>query len=128
VVESQAVRIAVVEDDPMMRSFVAKYLEEAYELIEFSDGADALGWLESGGRPHLVILDLGMPRVSGGEVLSWIRDRAEMDSVGIMILSGEDSSEVRVGCLEAGADDFLVKPFNPRELTVRVRNLLRRSR
>jgi DNA-binding response OmpR family regulator len=126
--EAQALRVVIVEDDAMMRAFVAKYLGADYELIQFSDGGEVLAWLESGQQAHLLILDLSMPETSGMEVLQWVRERHELDPTAIMILSGEDSSDVRVGCLEAGADDYLVKPFNPRELMARVRNLLRRTR
>lgn len=118
--------VLVVDDDPMMRAFLRKYLDEDYSVDALSDGDEALVRLDEGRPLDVLILDLAMERVGGFEVLEHVRARPDLDGLPVIVLSGTDASDERVRCLEAGADDFLVKPFNPRELLARVKNLLRR--
>lgn len=116
--------ILLVEDEKAIRDVVAAYLErEGYWVTSVGDGQEALD--EFAKRPFdLVILDLMLPRVSGESVCKVIRDSSDIP---IIMLTAKGEVEDRIVGLELGADDYLVKPFSPRELVARVRALLRRA-
>jgi DNA-binding response OmpR family regulator len=117
-------RILLVEDDPLLASGLQVALKQANYLVEHvSDGRMALSALESHGF-DLVILDLGLPKVDGIEVLRTVRARP--DHTPVLILSARDSAAHRVQGLDLGADDYLVKPFDLDELRARLRVLERR--
>lgn len=116
--------ILVVDDEPMVLEVVAGYLRrDRYRVLERSDGTEAMAWLETN-RPDLVVLDAMLPGVDGFDILRFIRSRWDIPV--IMLTARADETDRIVG-LELGADDYVVKPFSPRELAVRVRNVLRRS-
>ena len=116
--------VLVVDDEPIVRDVVVRYLErDGYTTVQAATGSEALGLLERE-PPALVVLDVMLPGVNGLELCRWIRSRSEVPIVMLTAL-GEEADRI-VG-LELGADDYLIKPFSPRELAVRVRNLLRRA-
>ena len=116
-------RVLVVEDDEEIADVLRRSLRnEGYEVRTSGDGAEALD-VAAGFVPDLVVLDLGLPGMDGVEVCR--RLRAEGD-VPILILTARSETEDRVGGLDSGADDYLVKPFERRELLARIRALLRR--
>jgi DNA-binding response OmpR family regulator len=118
--------VLVVDDEPMVREVITSYLErDGYRVASVGDGAAALRWLEAG-RPDLVILDLMLPTVDGLSVLARLRKTAADLPVIVVTARGEEPD--RVLGLELGADDYVVKPFSPRELVARVGSVLRRSR
>ncbi len=117
-------RILLVEDERAIREAVSAYLErEGYWVTAVGDGQAALDQFAKH-RFDLVVLDLMLPKVSGEVVCSTIRDASD---VPIIMLTAKGELEDRVVGLELGADDYLVKPFSPRELVARVRALLRRA-
>jgi len=118
-------RVLVVEDDSTVSSVLSAYLRKAgFDLRIAADGATALqDWTQW--KPHVVILDVMLPGMSGLEVLQ--RRRADDDSAAVIILSARGDEEDRLLGLEVGADDYVVKPFSPREAVLRVQALLRRS-
>lgn len=116
--------ILVVDDDPTVSEVVSIYLKRAgYQVIVASDGQEALDTLERG-RPDLVVLDLMLPQVDGLEITRWLRAR---DDTPIIILTARREEVDRILGLELGADDYVVKPFSPRELVSRVKAVLRRT-
>jgi len=118
-------RILVVEDDKAVASFVKRGLEsEQYAVDVAADGEDAQTLIEAANF-DLIILDLGLPKVDGLDVLKHIRNRRP--SPPVLILSGRARVEDRVKGLDLGADDYLTKPFSFSELAARVRALLRRN-
>ena len=121
----RSMRVLVVDDEPMVREVVVTYLErEGFSLSEAADGRTAVELvLET--RPDLVVLDVMLPAIDGFEVLGEIRKRYE---VPVILLTARTEEADRVLGLELGADDYVVKPFSPRELAARVRSVLRRSR
>lgn len=122
---SETRRILLVEDEKAIREAVTAYLErEGYWVTAVGDGRAALEEF-SKHRFDLVVLDLMLPLVSGEQVCRTIRDASD---VPIIMLTAKGETEDRVAGLELGADDYLVKPFSPRELVARVRALLRRAR
>jgi DNA-binding response OmpR family regulator len=121
--ETATARVLVVEDDAEIADVLRRSLrQEGYEVRTSADGVDALD-VATGFVPDLVILDLGLPRLDGVEVCR--RLRAEGD-VPILMLTARAETEDRVGGLDSGADDYLVKPFERQELLARIRALLRR--
>ena len=116
--------ILVVEDEPQIAGIVRDYLEHAgFAVLTAGDGAAALALVRAR-RPDALVLDLGLPRVDGLDVIRVIRRDSR---VPILILSARGDETDRVAGLELGADDYVVKPFSPRELVARVRAVLRRA-
>jgi two-component system response regulator ResD len=116
--------VLVVDDEPHVRDVVVRYLRrEGYETLEAADGDSAREQLESG-RPELVVLDLMLPGTDGLALCRWIRARSDLPVIMLTAL-GEEADRI-VG-LEIGADDYVTKPFSPRELAARVKTVLRRT-
>jgi DNA-binding response OmpR family regulator len=116
--------ILVVDDEEVVRDVVVRYLEhEGMRAVEASDGEEARGIIERD-APDLVILDVMVPTVNGLDLCSWIRDRSDIPVI-LLTARGEESD--RITGLELGADDYVVKPFSPRELVIRVKTILRRT-
>jgi two-component system, OmpR family, response regulator MprA len=119
-------KILVVDDDRAVRESLRRALElQSYEVELASDGAEALEWLAADGQPDAVVLDILMPGIDGLEVCRQIRRRG--NSVPVLMLTARDAVGDRVEGLDAGADDYLVKPFALEELLARIRALLRRA-
>ncbi len=119
-----AARVLVVEDDPTIAEVVVRYLErEGLDVEAVGDGRDALD-AAAAHWPDLVVLDLMLPGIDGLEVCRRLRARGP---VPVIMLTARGDEEDRVLGLELGADDYVVKPFSPRELTARVRAVLRRA-
>jgi two-component system, OmpR family, response regulator MprA len=117
-------RVLVVDDDPAVRSAVARALRVDYDVSEAEDGADALS-KHSAAPADAIVLDLLMPEIGGLEVCRTLRQRG--DGVPVLVVTARDAVDDRVEGLDAGADDYLVKPFAVEELRARVRALLRRT-
>ena len=117
------VRILVVDDERPIRRFLNASLSGQYTVLEAATGAEALAAVVSG-RPDVVILDLGLPDMDGLEVTRRLR---EWTQIPVIIVSVRDQEEHKIAALDAGADDYLTKPFGVGELTARVRAALRRS-
>jgi signal transduction histidine kinase len=119
--------ILVVDDDATCRRVVAKILgPEGYPIVEAAGGSEALA-IAATAPPDLVILDWNMPDMSGLEVLRRLRDDARTSQVATLFVTAKDDPASRVEALAAGADDFLSKPFEPKELRIRANLLLRRQ-
>jgi DNA-binding response OmpR family regulator len=116
--------VLVVDDEPIVREVVVRYLErEGYTTLEADDGDQAREMLE-GRHPDLVVLDVMLPGTDGLELCRWIRSRSELP---VILLTARGEEADRIVGLELGADDYVTKPFSPRELAARVRTVLRRA-
>ena len=116
--------ILVVEDEDAIASFVAAYLrKDGFDVLATASGREALGFVKAR-QPSLVILDLMLPDLDGMEVCRRIRETGDLP---ILMLTARDDDLDKIAGLDAGADDYLTKPFNPRELVARVHAILRRS-
>ena len=115
--------VLLVEDEPSIASLVRAYLErDSYKVVWASNGADALAALDRH-QIRMVILDVGLPDIDGFEVCRRIRKRSQ---VPILMLTARDEEPDRVAGLELGADDYITKPFSPRELVARMKAVMRR--
>jgi DNA-binding response OmpR family regulator len=116
--------ILVVDDEDVVRDVVVRYLEhEGMQTAQAADGEEARRIVELS-SPDLVILDVMVPKVNGLDLCRWIRDRSDIPVI-LLTARGEESD--RITGLELGADDYVVKPFSPRELVIRVKAILRRT-
>jgi DNA-binding response OmpR family regulator len=117
-------RIVVIDDEPSVQDVVSAYLQkDGFTVFVAGSGSEGLALAERM-RPALIVLDLMLPDISGETVCSEIRSRSD---VPILMLTAKAGEDERVAGLLSGADDYLVKPFSPRELVARVRAVLRRS-
>jgi len=119
-----AATVLLVEDERKLRELVRSYLERAgFAVVSTGSGAEAIS-VAASAEPDLVILDLGLPDVAGETVARELRDAG---SVPILMLTAKAAEEDRIAGLELGADDYVTKPFSPRELVLRVQAILRRG-
>lgn len=120
-------KILVVEDEPDIRKLVHYNLtQERFKVLEAEDGEKALKMIQRE-KPHLIILDLMLPGLSGLELCRNLRQQPETARLPILMLTAKAGEADRVVGLEMGADDYLTKPFSPRELVARVKAILRRA-
>ena len=116
--------ILVVDDEPIVRDVFVRYLNrDGFTTLEAGDGEDARRLIETG-NPSLVVLDLKLPGVDGLELCRWIRGRSDLP---VIMLTARGEETDRIVGLELGADDYVTKPFSPRELAARVKSVLRRT-
>jgi two-component system response regulator ResD len=116
--------VLVVDDEPIVRDVVVRYLQrEGYDTLEAGDGIHAQELLREH-QPSLVVLDLMLPGMDGLQLCQWIRGHSDLP---VIMLTARAEEADRIVGLELGADDYVTKPFSPRELAARVRTVLRRS-
>jgi DNA-binding response OmpR family regulator len=116
--------VLVVDDEPIVREVVVRYLKrEGFRILEAGDGDRARELIERE-PPNLVVLDLMLPGTDGLSLCRWIRSRSDLP---VIMLTARGEEADRIVGLELGADDYVTKPFSPRELAARVRTVLRRA-
>src|SRR5882757_740520 len=116
--------VLVVDDESIVRDVVARYLvRDGYSIIQAGDGETARSFFERE-TPALVVLDVMLPGIDGLALMRWIRERS---NVPVILLTARGDESDRIVGLELGADDYVTKPFSPRELAARVRTVLRRA-
>jgi len=116
--------VLVVDDEPIVRDVVVRYLQrDGFDTLEAADGDAARRLIETA-SPHLVVLDVMLTGTDGLALCRWIRSRGELP---VIMLTARGEEADRIVGLELGADDYVTKPFSPRELAVRVRTVLRRT-
>ena len=116
--------VLIVDDEPIVRDVVARYLKrDGFDTLEAGDGNAARELIERS-PPHLIVLDVMLPGTDGLTLCKWIRARGDLP---VIMLTARGEEADRIVGLELGADDYVTKPFSPRELATRVRTVLRRS-
>lgn len=116
-------RLLIVEDEVVTRNTLTRlFQQEGYDVFDAADGMQ-MQRIMARQQIDLVIMDVNLPGKSGIELAEKLR---ENDNIGLVFLTGRDAEEDRLLALELGADDYLIKPYNPKELIIRVRNLYRR--
>jgi DNA-binding response OmpR family regulator len=122
-VAEDAVNVLVVDDDPHVRALLNDYLSEhGYTVFEADSGVAARAFMAER-QPHVVLLDVGLPGEDGLSLARYLREQFDL---GIIMVSGAGETVDRVVGLEVGADDYITKPFDPRELRARLKSVLRR--
>lgn len=119
-------KILVIDDVLSIRMLLDNFLSKTYEVITKSDGMEGIDWLEKGNMPDLIVADIQMPNMNGYDFIKNIRSSGYFKDIPLIMLSGIESSQEKVKCLKLGANDYMVKPFNPEELAVRIEILLAR--
>ncbi len=116
--------ILIIDDKPTIAKVVSVYLSHDYDFTYFDSALKAISWLHEGNVPDLIITDLRMPDMSGSEFIKYVKNNELISTIPIVVLSSEDSSSERVRLLSNGVDDYIVKPFNPLELKLRINKIL----
>ena len=117
-------KILVIDDEKSIRFIIESTLKQEFDVISFSNGQEGLNYLEIGNFPDMIICDLIMPELNGFEFLERIKASGFFDDIPIMILSGREWSKDKIRCFELGAEDYVVKPFNPSEVIARIKRRL----
>jgi len=116
--------VLIVDDEPIVRDVVVRYLQrDGFDTLEAADGDAARSIIQSG-APDLVVLDVMLPGTDGLALCRWIRTDSALP---VIMLTARGEAADRIVGLELGADDYVTKPFSPRELAIRVRNVLKRA-
>ncbi len=122
---SNLTTVLIVEDDRNILDLIRLYLEnQGFKCVMASDGSEALKILSSSSDINLVVLDLMLPQIDGWEICRWIRQRT---SLPVIILTAKGEIQDRLRGFNLGADDYIIKPFDPLELAARIKAVLRRS-
>ena len=117
-------QILFVDDKPAIGKVLSVYLGKENELVYFEDPVRAIEWLNEGNEPALIISDIRMPKMTGSEFLAYLKGYSLFKDIPVVMLSSEESTTERINLLEAGAEDFILKPFNPMELKARIKKFL----
>jgi len=117
-------KILVIDDEKSIRFIIENTLKQEFDVISMESGQEGLRYLESGNFPDMIICDLIMPEINGFEFLERIKTSGFFDDIPIMILSGRDWSKDKIKCFELGAEDYVIKPFNPSEIIARIKRRL----
>jgi DNA-binding response OmpR family regulator len=120
-------KILVIDDELSIRMLLENFLSKTYEVTTKNDGMEGVQWLEKGNIPDLIVADIQMPNMNGNDFIKNIRSSGFFREIPLIMLSGIESSQEKVKCLKLGANDYLVKPFNPEELAIRIELLLARK-
>ena len=115
-----------VDDEISIQLILQNYFKQDFVVTTKSNGKEALLWMQEGNIPDIIIADINMPEMDGYTFIYQIKSSGFLNNIPIVMLSGSDDTSIKIRCLEAGAEDFLVKPFNPKELAARVQGILRR--
>ncbi|AVM52040.1 response regulator receiver domain-containing protein [Bacteroides zoogleoformans] len=117
-------KILLVDDKATIGKILSLYLEKEYDFTYVEDPLKAIEWLHEGNEPALIISDIRMPNMSGEEFLHYLKSNELFKQIPVIMLSSEDSSSNRIKLLEDGAADYILKPFNPMELKVRIKKFI----
>ncbi len=112
------------DKNPAIGKVLSVYLGKENELVYFEDPVRAIEWLNEGNEPALIISDIRMPKMTGSEFLAYLKSNSLFKDIPVVMLSSEESTTERINLLEAGAEDFILKPFNPMELKARIKKFL----
>lgn len=118
--------LLVIDDEPAIRLILEHYFSDEYHVILTANGQEALEWLQSGNQVEAIVLDYEMPLLNGLDFIRLVRLQPAHENTPILVLSGTDETSHKIRCLRQGADDYLVKPFNPEELEIRIQKVLHR--
>jgi DNA-binding response OmpR family regulator len=116
-------KVLLVDDQQTIGQVLSVYLNSEYEFTYVQNPIRAIEWLQDHDA-DLIISDIHMPEMDGSEFLSYLKENALLQHIPVVMLSSEESSNERIALLEGGAADFILKPFNPKELKIRINNVI----
>lgn len=118
-------KIFAIDDEKSIRFIIESTFKKDFEIETFPNGELALAAMQTGTIPDLIICDIEMPIMNGFEFIKQIRASGFFDDIPLIMLSGKESSDDKIKCFDFGADDYILKPFNPKELLARVNRRLK---
>lgn len=118
--------LLAVDDEKSISMILDFIFGKKYNVVQKTNAKDALDWLQQGHLPDVIVADLNMPEMNGFEFILHIRSSGFYRDIPLIMLSGNESTADKIKCLKAGADDYIIKPFNPEELEARINNIFRR--
>ena len=118
--------VLVIEDDSFIRKVLRRTMDQEFAIVTKENGFEGLQWLEEGNPVDIVLLDIQMPHMDGKEFITVLRASPVFGRLPIIMLSGSTDSDTRITYLNMGADDYIVKPFNPLEIKTKINAVLRR--
>jgi len=124
--ETAKLTMLAIDDEVSIQLILQHYFKEDFVVITKGNGREALGYMQEGHIPDIIVADINMPEMDGYTFIDHVRSSGFLKNIPMVMLSGSDSTDNKIRCLESGADDFMVKPFNPRELAARLNGILRR--
>src|SRR5574344_2719297 len=117
-------KVLIIDDKESIAKVITFYLSKDYDVTYFDNPLKAIAWLQQGSIPDLIICDIRMPEMTGDKFLSYVKKNDLFKSIPVIMLSSEDSTAERIKLLEDGASDYIVKPFNPMEIKVRLKTII----
>ena len=117
-------KILAIDDEKSIRFIIENTFNKDFEVTSIGNGLDALFYLQTGNLPDVIICDVEMPVLNGFEFIRRIRESGFFDEIPLIMLSGKEESADKIKCFEMGADDYVLKPFNPKELIARIKRRL----
>jgi DNA-binding response OmpR family regulator len=118
--------LLALDDELIILKILDFYFNKSYTVVAKQNGKDALEWMQQGVIPDVIIADVNMPEINGLDFIRQIRASGFFKNVPLIMLSGNEGTSDKIKCLKAGADDYVIKPFNPEELEARIDNIFRR--
>lgn len=120
--------ILTIDDDANIRMLLDFVLRKKYEVMAVEDGMLGMSWLSAGNIPDLIIADVEMPRIDGYEFLKGIRESGFFRDIPVIMLSGHESAEIKIKCIQQGADEYCVKPFNPEDILEKIDKVINHAK
>ena len=119
--------LLAIDDSKSILSILTYIFGSKFNVVKKTNGKEALDWMHEGNLPDIIITDINMPEMDGFLFLKHLKSSGLFSDVPVIILSSNDNSTEKIKCLRLGADDYMVKPFNPEELDARIDNILKRT-
>ena len=120
-------KIIIADDNANIRLLLSEFLKSEFEVQTFDNGVTMLKYLEKGQKTDLIIMDVQMPHLNGWDIIQNLKVSQFHQNIPVLILSGIEKTQEKIKFLEAGAEDYMVKPFSPEELKVRINNIFKRE-
>lgn len=112
--------VLLVDDEVAMVWLLTNYLRDHFEVVTKADGQEALQWLKAGNVPDMIVSDINMPHLNGYDFLKAVKADQAWSSIPVIMLSAYEKTSEKIKCFQLGANDYIVKPFNPVELKARI--------
>lgn len=109
-------QVLLIDDNPSISVLIASLLRQEYDVVSMSNGLDAMLWLGQGNLPDVILADVAMPKISGLDFINNLKASGFFCDIPVVLLTDEDKTELTIQCMNAGANDYIFKPFTPSAL------------